>query len=246
VREEFDTARDHEKPILAFVKNFPQREAGAAEVLALLDAKYDTFTEATELRDKIRSAVGKEILRRARGDGKAHGSVNSDIAATLRAFSRTRRVVRVAPLFPRCEYDLFTVRSVQSDAVTLHKQSNMEDVTVPLPRVAELLSTGDDEAPTLVVNGRLQWLTLRQRWRFFREGPDPSDTLRLGVGRETARDDPFVVGLGPLLAPKGQRVTWSEVRYLAGRMASRTHEVFYDEEGKYLVSAGAILMVASL
>jgi hypothetical protein len=128
VREEFDTARDHEKPILAFVKKVLQREPGAAEVLALLDAKYDTFTEAQELRDKIRSAVGKEILRRARGDGEAHGSVNGDIAATLRAFARTRRVVRVAPLVPRCEYDLFAVTGVQSGAVTLHKQSNMEDV----------------------------------------------------------------------------------------------------------------------
>jgi hypothetical protein len=246
VREEFDTARDHEKPILAFVKNVPQRDSGAAEVLALLDAKYDTFTAASELRDKIRSAVCGEILRRARGDGETHGSLKGDIAATLRAFSRTQRIVRVAPVVPRCQYDLFAVTGVQSGTVTLHKQSTMEDVTVPLPRVAELLSAGDNAAPTLVVNGRLQWLTLLQRWRFFRESPDTSDTLRLGVGRETGRNDPLVVGLGPLLAPKRQRVTWSEVRHVAGRLASGTHEVFYDEEGKYLVSSGAILMVTSL
>ena len=246
VREEFDTARDYEKPILAFAKNVPQREPEVAEVLALLDAKYDTFAEATELRDKIRAAVGKEILRRARGDREAHDSVNSDVAAALRAFSRTRKVVHVAPLVPQPEDDLFAVTGVVSGAVTLNKQSTLQDVTVPLPRVTEILSVGHDEPPTLVVNGRLQWLTLRGRWWFFRESPDPSDLLRLGVGRETARDAPLVVGLGPLLAPKRQRVCWSDLRNVANRLANRTHKVFYDEEGRYLVSSGAILMVTPL
>jgi hypothetical protein len=97
-----------------------------------------------------------------------------------------------------------------------------------------------------VVNGRLQWLTVPQRWRFFRESHDASDPLRLGIGRETARDDPFVVGLGPQLVRKRQRVAWSDLRNVAGRLASGTHEVFYDEEGKYLVSSGAILMVTVL
>jgi hypothetical protein len=244
VREEFETALDHGKPILAFVKNVTDREPEAIEVIRLLDAKYDTFTIAADLASKVRAALSQEILRRARGNGPAPSHESGDLAESLRALSRTRKPIRVTPLIPPCEYDVFAVTDLKSGLLTLHKQSTDEDVAVPLSRVAELLPEAHDREPTLIVNGRVQWLTLPSRWRFFREVPDSTDPLRLGVGRATGRDDPFIVGLNRLLAPKGQHVTWSLPPNVPARLANKTHEVFYDDEGRYLVSSGAILMIA--
>ena len=57
VRQEFDTARDYQKPILAFAKDV-DREPKATKVLQLLDAKYDSFTDASDLRGKVQAAPG--------------------------------------------------------------------------------------------------------------------------------------------------------------------------------------------
>ena len=243
VREEFDTARHCEKPILAFAKDVPDREKEAADVLRLLDAKYATFTHAADLGEKVKAALGQEILHRARpGAGASHPG---DAIAELRALG-PRAIVRLSPLVPYDKGDEFVLAEVKSDGITLEKGSSDHTVTIPRSRVAELLPVGQREPPTVLLHGRLQWITLKKSWRFFPERPDPNDPLRLGLAREAGRQEPFVLSLGQQLEPKGFRVAWSCRDKLADRLAAGTHEVFYDEDGRYLVSGGAVLVVSRI
>jgi hypothetical protein len=52
VRDEFDTARDHGKPMLLFAKTVDARETAVNQLLHSANVKYDKFANATELREK--------------------------------------------------------------------------------------------------------------------------------------------------------------------------------------------------
>jgi hypothetical protein len=139
-------------------------------------------------------------------------------------------------LLPDCQFNRFRVRSVDAGVVTLEKESNRQSVTVPLHRIEDILPGGCDGLPTLLLNGRLQWITAPQVWRFFPEKPLPSDPVGLGFPKERARENP---GVPTTIAPL---VGWSLPQNVAARRAEG-REVFYDEDGKYLTSAGQILLV---
>jgi hypothetical protein len=58
VKDEYETARDYRKPMLVFCKAALSRGPEAEDLLRSLDAKYDSFVNAVELREKIRSRLG--------------------------------------------------------------------------------------------------------------------------------------------------------------------------------------------
>jgi hypothetical protein len=161
-----------------FVKETSEREPEAIEVLRLLDAKYDGFTNATDLEPKVRQAVGVEIRRRAKPDG-VHGPRPGDHISQLRDFMRTRTVIRVSPLIPQGVRDLFRVEDLQADSLILDKSGSGERITIPLGRVVEILKMGSNEAPLVRIEGRLQWLTMRHEWKCFHDGPTPNDPFHL-------------------------------------------------------------------
>jgi len=238
VRDEVNTARDHSKGILAFASDLPGRGPEAAELLRVLDSKYDSFVSADDLGPKVRNAVAMEIRRRAKPEG-VNATGPGNLVAQLREFKRTRTVIRVTPLVPHGVRDLFRLEDVQADALILDKSGSGERVTIPLGRVVEILKLGSNEAPLVRIEGRLQWLTVRREWRFCHDGPERNDPFHLGVAREVGRDCPFVTTLNQQSCP----VSWSRRDLLAGRIAARTHEVFYDDEGYYLQSVGAVLIM---
>ncbi len=235
VKAEFDTARDHGKPMLVFAKDVPSREPEADQLLHSANVKYDTFVNATELREKLRRSLGVHLLTLIRGD--AEQSIGpGDRAAQLRGYARNYTPVRILPMIPDCQYNSFHVKSVESGVVTLEKDSNRQTLTVPAQRIEDLLAGGTNEAPTLILNGRLQWITAPEVWRFFPERPLPGDTAGLGFGKERARSDPGVL---PQIAA---RCGWSLPGNIPARLAEG-RSVFYDEDGKYITSAGQILLV---
>ena len=82
-KAEYQTARDYGKPILAFRKEVSSRLPEAEELLRSLGSKWDSFTDAVELREHLRTALGMELLRQIRGDGqKAEGTVTGWPACT--------------------------------------------------------------------------------------------------------------------------------------------------------------------
>jgi hypothetical protein len=88
----------------------------------------------------------------------------------------------------------------------------------------------------LVLNGRLQWITIREVWRFFPERPLPGDTAGLGFGKERPRADP---GVPPQIA---SHCGWSLPANIPARLRDGC-AVFYDEDGKHLAAAGQVLLV---
>jgi hypothetical protein len=235
VKAEFDTARDHGKPMLVFAKAVPARDAAADHVLHSANVKYDAFVNATELREKLRRSLGGHLLTLIRGDGEQFFGPG-DRAAQLRAYARNHTAVRVVPLLPDYPHNSFQVRSVDAGVVTLEKDSNRQSLTVPLQRIEDVLAGGPDEQPTLLLNGRLQWITVPQVWRFFPEKPLPGDARGLGFAKERARGNP---GVPAKVAPW---VGWSLPQNLPERLAEG-RAVFYDEDGKYITAAGQILLV---
>jgi hypothetical protein len=235
VKAEFETARDHGKPMLVFAKALPSREPDADRVLHSANVKYDTFVNATELREKLRRSLGIHLLALIRGDGEQSFSPG-DRLAQLRAYARNYTPVRILPMVPDYQYNAFRVKSIDSGVVTVEKESNRQTLTVPAQRIGDVLAGAPNESPTVLLNGRLQWITAPQVWRFFPEKPPQNDTLGLGFGKERPRSDP---GVPPQVA---SRCAWS----LPGNIAARLRDgcaVFYDEDGKYLTAAGQVLLV---
>lgn len=235
VKDEYETALDHGKPMLIFVKTAASREPDAEQLLQSANVKYDAFINATELREKVRRALGNHILALIRGDG-GEPVRPGDRLAQLRAYARNFTAVRILPLVPNCRSNSFRVKKVESGVVTFETDSHWQTVTVPVQRIADLLNAGSNELSTVLLNGRLQWITVPQVWRFFPEAPAPDDTAGLGFGKERPRNDPGVP------SPLQSRCGWSSAANVAGRLREG-YTVFYDEDGKYLCSAGQVLLV---
>ncbi len=244
VRGEFDTAQAYGKPILAFVKTM-ERDREAEEVVRLLFTKYDRFVDAADLREKARAAVGHEILRRARPETVP--ARTGDWLTYLRGLP-PGSVVHMRPLVPNCPSDLFSIRSAEPNLVVLQKSGTGESAKIPSTRIAEVLMTDASEAPVVLLDGRLQWTTVGRQWRFFPELPNANDPLQLGIAKEGSRQKPLSEATSAVLAARGFRYSWARTDRLADRLADSTHEVFYDEDGRYLLSRGpdidAILVIS--
>ncbi len=233
VKDEYDTARDHGRPVLVFAKTVVSRERDAEQLLRSANVKYDAFTNATELREKVRRALGNHVLALIRGDGEELFGPG-DRLAQLRAYAQGYKMVRILPLVPTCQYDSFRVKEVASELVTFEKLSNQQTLTVPAQRIEDVLGAAPPELPTVLLNGRLQWITVPQVWKFFPEKPQPNDTLGLGFGKERPRNDPGVSA--------HVRSCWSLPANIAARR-TEGYAVFYDEDGRYIGSAGQVLLV---
>jgi len=233
VKAEYRTARDYGKLVLAFRKEVSPRPPEVEEFLRSLDCKWDSLTAPAELREHLRTAIGMELLAQIRGDGyKSEGP--GDRVAHLRRFAVDRTVVRVSPLIPVPEYDRFSVREVQSHMVVLEKKSSNQIVGVPLQRVAEILDQGSNEPPLVRIQGRLQWLTLKREWKFFPESPSEGDPLHLGVSKPMAPGKPVPDEIDQQIKAAGKSILRARCDMIVDRLAAKTHEVFYDDDGYYL------------
>jgi hypothetical protein len=227
VKAEYETARDYGKPILAFRKEVSSRLPEVEEMLRSLGSKWDSFTDSVELREHLRTALGMELLRLIRGDG--HGAEgHGDRVARLRRFVTDGAALRVSPLIPQVEYNLFSVTEVQAQTVVFKKQSSHDCIGVPLQRVVEILDQGDNEPPHVILQGRIQWLTLKREWGFFPESP----VDKLGVPRDV--DFSSQTALMAAINASGRVPLVSPLDLLARRLGQGTHEVVYDDNGYYL------------
>jgi hypothetical protein len=147
VQDEYDAARNNGKPILVFSKDVPARDADVEALLRTLDSKYDTFTNAVQLGQKVRRALGSHILSLIRSDGSALIQPGDGLAR-LRVYAREGVSLRILPMVPPCEYNSFRVSEVTPTSVTFRKGSNGQSVSIPVQRVGEVLEFGSADIPT--------------------------------------------------------------------------------------------------
>ena len=230
VHEEYLTARDHGKPILVFPKHSPSRDEGAEGLLRSLNAKYDLFSNHTELRAKLRRSLGLQLLTLIRGDGN-EVLRPGDRLAPLRRCLYHHTPVKIQPLLPAVQYDLFWVSSVDAGTVVFEKGSNKQRVAIPAQRIEDVLVHGDGHDPVVILDGRLQWVTLPSEWRFFPQKPPVPDPLSIGPGKAVQRD----LADFPPFANPGYSLRWMNPANVPGA------EVFFDENGFHWTNGGQIL-----
>ena len=239
-RSEYETARRAGKAILMFAKEVLEREPLARELVSSPENTWKSFTTANDLEPKVRQAVLFEALRRIKGAvGEPIGS--SDKLTILTTFARNHIHVRIEPLIPLIpepRYDLFTVREYRGTTIDFEKQSPQQLVAVPAQRIEDVLMYEPTESPTILLDGRIQWLTLVERWRFFAEKPDRSEGLQIGFPKDAGRQDRYVMEIVGELTKRGYHVGWSRRDHLTERLNARTHEIFYDDNGRYLCNRG--------
>ncbi|HNY42567.1 MAG TPA: DUF4062 domain-containing protein [Bryobacteraceae bacterium] len=238
VLAEYETAIEYQRPVLAFFKGVSERESGVEELRAKLDAKWDGFENATELYEKIRRALGSEMLRLVRGE-EIDANRPGDRLARLRALKGQNRFIRLTPMIPRFPHGQFRIEEVTATAVKLYKLSNSQEVTIPAPRIEDVLDNGADAEPTIVLNGRLQYLTLPRVWRFFPEKPPEDDQLGIGFGAMQPLEDR---DLDPRIGDCGF-VRAFAMRAELPYKRQRGFEVFFDDQGNHRVWGKLILLV---
>jgi hypothetical protein len=239
-QDEFDTAQDYDRPVLVFCKDLPARNPNTDALLATLDAKYDCFSDAADLGTRVRNAVGQEI-RRLSKHGDTEAARRGDRMAQLRQFKKNVVEARLTPLIPARKHDLFTVVDIQPATVTLEKSSSDRRVHVPAERIESVMNYGPSEAPVVVLNGRLQWLTLPGAWRFFHEKPPADDPLRIGLPKQSGAGPSFDEVLSQIQRT-GCSASWANTDLLPGKLNSGA-EVFYDANGFYLSRERQVLII---
>ena len=233
VNAELQLARDYGKPVLLFNKEIPSRASEAEQLLRTFDGKYDCFKTEVELQEKVRRALGNYLLSLTGRDAVA-GNHIGDRLARLRALSKGRRLVRILPTVPFCIYNSFMVEEVSHRTVRFQKDG-LANVYVPAERIEAVLEAGEHQPPTVSVNGRLQWITVRRNWYFFPERPPAGDPLGVGIGREVPRQPMLSEETQSWLKAYPLSFVWSNRHNVAGR------EVFFDLDGCHFTNAGQIL-----
>ncbi len=232
VRHEYETAHLHGKLTLIFAKSTNLREPQLEQLLRSADLKYDPFESATDLAEKVKSAVVQHIRDLLRGDQSPRPG---DRLASLQKLNETHTAVTIEPAIPPMDYNSFNVQKVEHSCVEFMKASNHQLVVIPAQRIEDILITGQSDPPKVMLNGRLQWITFERIWRFFPEKPDGRDPL--GFGKVAAPNNP---GLSPL---QRESCTYTPRKELAWPLSQRW-AVFYDRDGKYVTTgADEVLIV---
>jgi hypothetical protein len=235
VKDEYETALDHGKPMLVFRKAGLARSAETEDLLRSLNAKYDSFVNVTELREKIRRSLALHVLSLIRHE-EDQGTIRlGDRIARLRAYARNHRELRIVPTVPLRHHNSFTVDTVDAAAVVF-KKANDEYVTVPTERIEAVMEAPAHEPAAVQLNGRLQWLTIRERWRFLPEKPPSPDPLCLGLGRQVTLQGEYSNQIGARLRQAGYTYRWSNPVNVPSA------DVFFDDDGLHLTTGSQILV----
>ena len=173
----------------------------------------------------------------------------ADVAGKLELLRRDGTQIKIYPIIPtRCAEDEFRVNDVGPDTVQFDKPGSGHRITVPKSRIKEVLPMDPNgKSATVVVEGRLQWVSLRQSWKFFLEAPPAAANLQIGFGRPSSALDQRRIDVESMLKSRGTSVWLVDERYVPGAI-SEGRQVVYDEDGKYFrVPSGPnhLILVAS-
>lgn len=90
------------------------------------------------------------------------------LTAKLHQYRTSAQRIQVKPMDPS-EYRDFHVAEVRDETVVFHKQSNMQDVEVPLRAIREITPPVNGEPALITLRGGMRWKEDIQRWRYAAE-----------------------------------------------------------------------------
>jgi hypothetical protein len=110
----------------------------------------------------------------------------------------------------------------------------MERVEIPTKRIADILPAVAPDASTLLIEGRLQWLTTKQRWKFFETKPEANSPY--GFPKPSSLNDPRAREVIRFCEGNGRQTGWVRWNKVAMRLAEGW-TIVYDDDGKYFCIA---------
>lgn len=227
VAAEVQRAKAKNKPILVFAKVTPDRKPMAQMILDNTGRKYAQFENVAQLEQVVRDALNQTLVLGVR----SLSATGRTPMGELRHLEQTKNHFRIQPMVPVFpgEYK-FHVESLDQKTLTVHLHSTRESIDIPASRVSEILTYGDSEPPVLLLDGRLQWVTTIQRWRFFPEKPEL--TAPLGLHKLSRLDDKRAQELSNAFRDRGWNPGWTYEGDVPSKI-NAAYQLFYDDDGRY-------------
>jgi hypothetical protein len=157
--------------------------------------------------------------------------------------------IKIHPIIPEsCAEHEFRVGEVGPETVQFDKLGSGHQITIPTGRISEvLLMDPNERAATVVLAGRLQWISMTRSWKFFLEVPLAAAELQIGIGKLSSALDQRRIDVESLLKSRGRSVLLVDERRLPDALSDGRH-VVYDEDGRYFrVPSGPdyLILIAS-
>ena len=153
-------------------------------------------------------------------------------AAGILARLKPGTKLQIRPAIPRsAEGHEYLVRHVEGDRALVQKVPGDDVLSIGAGAVAQLHSSPDHDRSTVVLRGRLQWITAKQRWVCLPEEPRPDNPF--GLAKAASPDDPRVADFVDSLRRAGYTPWWIPEEVMHEFLA-QGGEVIYDEDGRYL------------
>jgi hypothetical protein len=225
---EVQRAKQRNKPTLLFAKRVSGRSPMAQMVLDGLGRKYAEFESAAELEQAVRDAVDQTIVLGLRALSSAG---THSLMGQLREFDARKTHFKIQPMVPTFpgEYTFHVENlDLSQNTVNVKLHATCESIPIPIPRISETLNYG--EMPVIMLNGRLQWVTTIQRWRFFPEGIDKADFL--GLAKPSTQQDKHANEVANALRRWQFVPGWAHAKDVPGQI-SAAYQPVYDNDGKY-------------
>ena len=199
----------------------------AQTLLDGIGTKYASFDCVESLRQALTDAVDHALvlgLRSLPGRTRTTGG-------ELRNLAEKKTHLRITPAIPRfAEQDAFHIDKFDERTTALAKHSTNETIDIPTTRIVEVLFYGDNQKPILVLDGRLQWVSRIERWRFFPEKPEADSPL--GFAKPSTLQDPRATELVAELRTRGYEPGWATEVEVPSKQ-SPGYQVVYDDDGRY-------------
>jgi hypothetical protein len=225
---EVQRAKQRNKPTLVFAKKLSSRNPMAQMLLDGVGRKYGEFENMAELEQAVRDAVDQTIVLGLRALSSAG---TRSLMGELREFDARKTHFKIQPMVPSFpgKYT-FHVENVEDKTVNVRLHRTSESIAIPVSRVSEILSFGERELPVVMLNGRLQWVTTIQRWRFFPEDIDKADFL--GLPKPSTHQDKRAIEIADALRRWQFVPGWAHAKDVPGQI-SAAYQPVYDDDGKY-------------
>ncbi|MGB2678508.1 MAG: DUF4062 domain-containing protein [Candidatus Acidiferrum sp.] len=227
VAAEVQRAKQKNKPILVFAKSTSNRKPMAQMILETAGCKYASFQTVTDLEQAVRDALDHALALGLRSLSMSGRTLMSQ----LRELDDKKIHFRIQPMVPSFpgEYR-FHIEGLDQKTVTVKLHATRESISLPVLRVSEILNFGDREAPILLLDGRLQWLTTIQRWRFFPE--DVGTGTPLGLHKPSRLDDKRAIELTDYFRKREFQPGWAYEGDAPSKI-NAAYQPVYDDDGRY-------------
>jgi hypothetical protein len=227
VAAEVQRAKQKNKPILIFAKAVSNRKPMAQMLLDNAGRKYAPFKTIDELQHAVRDAIDHALVLGVRSLSATGRTPISD----LRHLEEKKTHFHIQPMVPAFPAEhKFDIKDLSQKTATVSLHSSDESIAIPVSRISEVLSYGEGQTPVLTLDGRLQWVTTIQRWRFF---PEKHERLSpLGLYKPSTTNDRRAVELCNRFRAQGFEPGWTYEAEVPSKL-SATYQPVYDDDGLY-------------